>query len=834
MGKQFNNTYALLGNSGNHYPKNKFIDIAELLRGQMTASKIYDLCISDFISQWNAACDQYHAPSYKVELDQAPYSENRHTIELVKRYRKSNDTFAAMQVYPNQIRAALRSVMKFSKNKSKHLALLAETQFGKTGILGAFIVMYNLWQEANKIEEKEFLRLIIPNFLGAEKQTDDDMDSIRHILAAVKMNGVSADDANKIYFKMDARSRRKANSKKNIKENEDFVNSLKDEDGDTSLYCHGYTKKVIIIDEADEALGCNSYLDRILKQAKKAKVKTRLVMCSATAWEYKFLSKFEIVDVEVDGNYCGLYAGKRVPVISLSTMADITGEEELNDFSITRDYAKTHLALKVIRSFAKGVPVNTPCSIMEYDFGVKPSERFVKVMTTAGAIGFNGKPWNGGEGGVIRYGKNATDHLLKLKTDIQKRLIEEEGISFLVYTSEKKCEFRVKTKDGEIEDRYILRDEEDDEGNSAKTPIGLINLAKKKGATNYIVAVVGLARRAMRFPPECTCFMDFSESATTMTALEQGTIGRSTGHFKVTNSRSVISMVSNDVNEVVVETRAFYDLTGKKIPVIKPSQYSVAKFKRPSFKTNSVIFKEDVEDDMYSPALKKSYRELERIMTQNIQFTGNAGKRSPTDTSKSIKVGLPYKGDGFTRAIYKGGAKSGWTFYDIFGVFGKDGIKEIEDNFSEKFGSSVSILGPNGRRSDGRHLASFNNHVRVNLRNYDEQVKLGINRFGVMGERSERGVSTTTAGVSGAENILNISCQFSERDGKVELQAISFVLSVDAMDTKGVDYKVDGDRTLPRPTTPGGKKNPLASPAFTTSKERAEANDMVRTKKARA
>ena len=833
MGKQFNNVYALHGNSGNHYPKNKFIDIEELLRSQMTAAKIYDLCISDFISQWNAACDQYHAPSYRVELDQAPYSENRHTIALVKRYRKINDTFAAMQVYPNQIRAALRSVMAFSKNKSKHLALLAETQFGKTGILGAFIVMYNLWQEANKIEEKEFLRLIIPNFLGAEKQTDDDMDSIRHILAAVKMGGVSADDANKIYFKMDARSRRKANSKKNIKENEEFVNSLKDEDADTSLYCHGYTKKVIIIDEADEALGCDSYLDRILKQAKKAKVKTRLVMCSATAWEYKHLSKFEVINVEVDGNYCGLYAGKRVPVISLSTMADITGEEELNDFSISRDYSKTHLALNVIRSFAKGVSVNTPCSIVEYDFGVKSSERFVKVMTTAGAIGFNGKPWNGGEGGLIRYGKSAKIHLKKLKIDLGMTLIEE-GISFLTYTGDSDCDFFVKEKNGKIVEKSISKDEEDDEGNSAKTPIGLINLAKKKGATNYIVAVVGLARRAMRFPPECTCFMDFSESATTMTALEQGTIGRSTGHFKVTSNRSVISMISNDVNEVVVESRFFYDEFGSKIPVIKPSQYAVSKFKRPSSKTNLVIFKEDIVDDMYTPALKKSYLEIERIMTQNIQFTGNAGKRSPVDTSKSIKVGLPVKGDGFIRALYTGGAKAGWTFYDIFGVFGKDGIKEIEDTFSKKFGSSVSILTPNGYRGDGRHLASFNNHVRVNLRNFDEQVKLGINRFGVMGERSERGVSTTTAGVSGAENILNISCQFSERKGKVELQAISFVLSIDSMDTKGVDYKVDGDRTLPRATTPSGKKLPLASASFTTPKERLESIEMVRTKKVRA
>lgn len=817
---------------GRHYPKNVRVDNLAKRALKRTDDEVIHAVLTNFTVKMNAAL-------IANDLDPIDtHDEIERSVEvalMVQRYRNSGgDLDVAMGIFPNQIEI-IAKVMAALLNGERDIALLAETQFGKTGILCTVILLFNLYQ--HKRGSKVFIRMINPNLLGVEKQTTGDLERFSALLSSITLDGVTVREANAVYFNQRARISRKANTKVNNASEKELL-ALLSQGYDATLNQFGYTEQLAVVDEADEALGNKSYMDKMMGAAKSIGVKTRFLFCSATAWEYKCLSSFQVIEAPVTQDYAGFVRGTRIPVISFGTMARLVGRhaEGLENFSITRDFKKLEIVTALIDRIAAGVPINTPTVVSDYFPHSPRKDQWVERAVTAGEIGFNGLRWNGGNGMLVRYGKNGDqlEHLIKRRS----RSMAQKGITMMAYQGSGKgteitvyapghpeadCDFVTYTIPASecvtVEDllaaaRKLFEDHSLDHG--------FVNF-------QFVIGVVGLARRAMRFPKECSFFLDMSEAPTTMTALEQGTLGRATGWGKITDRIMPIVCMSGKVTAVVQKVRTLFDIYGKKIPVIRPSMHAMKTYREPTFRV-AVTLSLDPKGpmwDRYSPTLKQSLRRIEAVILSQTAFEKSKSAKSKflspvkkywTKAGNTVckegevAKGWTHEGEGFVRETLKYIDETGkektkdWTFFDIFGLLGEDGISEIEDIFTEDFGGNipenkVTLLRPGQVRSDGRHYAvSSNQSVHVAYRSAEADEALGEGKFGAMGQREGRDPTIKNNGW--AANVIDPSVIMTPKDGG-RLVKLGLILLNDALNSRGVDLETIDQTYCKKNTAPG-------------------------------
>jgi hypothetical protein len=814
-----------------------------------TEDEIKTKCFVDLRNRINAECTRAGKDFLRLENRIAHAILPDHVMkEVVKRYHASGGNLAkAVEVFDNQLEVAIKVVASLIE-RTDHIAIIAETQYGKTAILCIAIILYNTWQNVNG--GKKFCYLVNQNRLSSDEQTRDDFEKFHYLLNPMVYKGVVVGDANANYFNMQERMGRKTNAKRNIESRSNFFKSLAF--GVSDLNQYGYDSVIMFIDEGDEALGGKSYFDRTLTSAKRAKVDLRLCLCSATVWDYKDLDGFHKIEAPITEGYSGFVAGRRVPVVDFTAMAGLIGVEGLKNYSMSRDYAKTDILRDVILAFHRGINPNaTTDMIVCYPEEDRMKDRFHREPVKAKDLGFNGYPWNnncfGPSGGMMRFGNKAQ---LTRFMDEQKYNLAAEGVVLLPFLGTAgECKFTmVDKKTGKPSDHTIPMDIKNKKN---RTVIGMIEAAIEYGVQNYVVCVVDRARRADRFPPDCTCFMDMSEKPTTMTAIEQGTLGRASGWFKITNMRSTMVMMAEDVVKVIVETRALYDLYGQKIPVIRPSQHSIKAWRRPGVRTSALVGVRN--GDMwkrFSPKLKQSLLSIEKLLlgvdpkgNRLINFQAepeknfNSPKQVAVCRSASQRKTWRWhpRNAGFLRDFT---GNSGWTYYDVFSRLDEADMDELDGHFSDLWGSEARLLRPNEISTNGHRYASVNNtFVKIGLRNTSGQTGIGLTKLGAIGVRQGRASNINHTRQEGKKNgdIIDLIALMSDNSratpratGDEKLDYLSFPLKTVAFDMKGVSSETRS-RTMPKSSTgiakhcaSRGNKREIAEMEATTSKRKAK------------
>ena len=795
-------------NSGRHYPKNVRIDIASLRAMKRSDDEIIRLSTESFVKRFNEVAVKYDLKALTVD---GVISKSVYTATMVARYKATGgDMEFAFGIFQNQIEIIVQVLVAMLKDP-RNIALLAETQYGKTGILCGAIILFNLYQHKNT--EKTFVRLVNPNFIGVERQTLNDLDQFNSLLSAVALDGVTSHEANAVYFNQTERLSRKANTKNNNLREKEIIDNLA-KGYDPILNQFGYTSLIVFIDEADEALNGTGFMQKMMKAA--TKVPTRYLFCSATAWEYKALESFLVIEAPVTDDYAGFLRGRQIPVCDFKTLAGLINEPELENFSISADYTKTDIVRKLIDVIIQGVAPSAPTTVRDFDPYGKKGNQWIERNVTAGEVGFNGRPFNGGQHLAIRYGKNNTQ-LEYLQSKCQ-RSLARKGVSFLKY---------VGGKDGTKLTIYAPGHPQADENyievtipaRDCPTISNLMEAAEKEFEKyreyhgfilfHAVIGVVALARRAMRLPKECNVFLEMSETPTTMTALEQGSIGRLTGWGKFTNTITPMCVMSVPVTKVVAKARYWFKHHGgAKVAVITPSQYAGKTFQEPSLRVAVTVPLFGKEYETYSPALKASLKRIARVIEGQTAYTESKSavaraKGALSPTKKIWKKGeaavsrdgivadtWDFDGDGYIRrSIETGRDETGkiktkaWTLFDIFGLMGEGGITELEERFSDEFGEQVTLLRPGKRRDDDRAYASEGTYVHVAYRSYEADLGLGEGKFGAMGQRELRDPTIKNNGWG--VDIIDASAIMSTKTRK--LAKLVLILENDALNHHGMD-----------------------------------------------
>lgn len=796
-------------NSGRHYPKNVRIDMVSLRAMKRSDDEIIKLSTENFVNRFNEVAATYDIEPLTVA---ETIGKSVYSAVLVSRYKSSGgDPEYAFGIFQNQIEIIVQVLVAMLKDP-RNIALLAETQYGKTGILCGAIILFNLYQ--SKRSEKTFVRLVNPNFLGVERQTLNDLDQFNALLSGVMLDDVTSYEANAVYFNQTERLSRKANTKKNILREKNIIQTLAD-GYDPILNQFGYTSLIVFIDEADEALSGSSFMNEMMKAAKEAAIPTRYLFCSATAWEYKNLQSFLVIEAPVNDDYAGFLRGRQIPVCDFQTLAEIINEPELAKFSISRDYTKTGMVRKLIDAFIKGVNPATQTSVRDFDPYGKKGAQWIDRAVTAGEIGFNGRPFNGGSHMAIRYGKNNITQLGYLHGKC-KRSLARMGVSFLCYVGGNAGVTLTVYAPGhpDADENYV---EVLIPASRCQTICELLEAAEiefdkyrdyhNKITFHAVIGVVALARRAMRLPKECNVFLEMSETPTTMTSLEQGSLGRLTGWGKFTDTITPMCVMSGDVTKVVAKARYWFEFHGMtmKIAVITPSQYSRKTFQEPSLRIAVTVGLSGKEYETYSPALKASLKRIARVIEGQTEYAptkGANGSLSPVkkvwkkgdnavDKDGIVAEGWDFDGDGYIRRSIptarddKGNVTKtkAWTLFDIFGMLGEAGVLELEGRFSDEFGEPVTFLRPGSFREDGRVYASEGTYIHVAYRSYEKDVILGEGKFGAMGQRDLRDPTIKNNGWG--ENIIDASAIMSTASKK--LAKLVFILARDSLNHHGMD-----------------------------------------------
>ena len=794
---------------GRHFPKNVRVDIAAKRAMKRNDDEIVRLTYENFVTKMNAATAEYGLKPLTVAEISA---KGTYVSMLVARYRSSGGDMAyAIGIYENQI-GIIAQVLAAMLEDPRHIALLAETQYGKTGILCGSIILFNLYQ--HELGKKTFVRLVNPNFLGVERQTMNDLDQFNALLAPLCLNGVTSFEANAVYFNQTKRLSRKANTNKNNAREAEIIRDIAN-GYDPILNQCGYESMFVFVDEADEALNGSSFMNKMMAACAHNGLPTRFLFCSATAWEYKFLKGFNVIEAPVNDDYAGFLRGRQIPVCDFISLAQLIKEPELEDFSISSHYKKHEVAFKIIESLSKGINPARKTTVRDYDPYGKKGHQWIERQATAGEIGFNGLPFNGGAHMAIRYGKN-NGQLNYLRGKIQRRLARM-GLTFLTY---------VGGKQGTTMIVYAPGHPDADEGyvetviptEQCQTIMEMLESAEKifAGYREYhgfktfhaVIGVVALARRAMRLPKECNLFVELSEYPTNMTALEQGSLGRLTGWGKFTDRIAPMCIMSKDVTKTVKKARYWFGYHGRKIAVISPSQYAAKTFQEPTLRVAVTVGLFGKDWETFSPALKASLRRVASVIESQTYYapskSGDGKKKGLLSPIKLFRKsggnavsetgevceGWDFDGDGYIRREFVTGHKKdgtpetkAWTLFDLFGLLGEDSIAELEQHFSDQFGETVTLLRPGQVRSDGRHYASEGNFVHMAYRSYEADLIQGEGKFGAMSQREGRDPTVKNNGW--AKNVIDPSAIMSTVDKK--LAKLVFILKSDSLNHHGLD-----------------------------------------------
>lgn len=540
--------------------------------------------------------------------------------------------------FPTAIHDAIR--LALALRESNDVGFEAETQYGKTIVLVMAKLFHTMWIEANGNDE--VMVLVNPSRDAPHSQTEHDEEMARDIHAALRL-APSGRPAGEILREI----------KTGVLGSDNVVVKRATRQKIEKIIDAAFRarKKIVtlVIDEADEASGETSNIYNWLAAFNKrhgGAVKVRMLLCSATAYQFKFIDTFTMVSVDKDAlvpgcGYSGTFRGDLTPVGGFTLINDLLvakgalKDRSLENFNLP-EWSKMNSAdqkkgaaavLAAIEGFADGF--NAP------------------------SVGLNGKPFNGGEGMMLRFGsERMLNELLAIIGD----QVAARGIALVrFYGSHPRRTMKSNRTVARMIDMVRQTTVMEQEANAlglslcprdyAETMaqvaarLSAKEIAKRASNVNYIVCVLGAGRRADRFPNHTTCFLDFTANFSNSVAMEQGTMGRASGWGKITKKQSTFVMVSDDNAEMIDICREYFRMTGKKAPINGAGPNTIImddedgkpiKLPRPTTKSVVEIYFDQFEG---IPAFDGLRRDLEELVGNRVQWKASS-------TMSGLKIGF--------------------------------------------------------------------------------------------------------------------------------------------------------------------------------------------------
>lgn len=411
----------------------------------------------------------------------------------------------------------------------------------------------------------------------------------------------------------------------------------------------GVTHVTMVVDEADENSGVSGNYNQmlLLKQSYVVRgLKIRMLFFTASPYAYKFIRAFKHVRMVISktSGYSGTVQGILTPVNGLTEFGERAGLADLclvspNLFNKKESFIAEMTILSENGYFAEAREGTDPFSYHKSAMSAEKAwlkyrkwlvSKIRDILTvihtnrcTDGSEFFGHGPYNGGRGIMLRFGTDSRSQISELMNLLGPD-IASLGITPIknftkgMTSAERK---QIKSRHGEV------------------TIAGAIEELSPEN--HYIVGVVAAGRRADRLPTHCTVALDFTDRFSTMTSLEQGSMGRVSGFNKITATQSTYVLFSDYNAKVVALFRQLYKETGMKIPVIKPA-IGVDRSKRLYIKTGyrvKIMF-----DEYTEPTIKDIQEDAQRLIGDYVKVipSGESGKLvtrfKPSDDEKKSGI----------------------------------------------------------------------------------------------------------------------------------------------------------------------------------------------------
>lgn len=596
--------------------------------------------LKEFIANWNSMALSNgrekllleDLPSDPIELHYwlAPYLNKAQVKTLAENMDSpAEKSVKGYALFLEKIDAIQRTILALEDDNWKHVDVDAPTQWGKTIVLIMALLAYiqRLHTRFGDGKQKEVAILFNVLRNNVANQTNDDFDACRAIYGPLRFrtgNRQVYDFAQSLDECHSAMAQQNETNLPSIKKS----NSKSKSDPDRTKWddmveyakTRGIERITVFSDEGDEATSANGVVASMLK---KSGVKIRIALFTATNYAYGNLRNFNHVRIEVGENegYSGTVHGKRTPVIGMSGAAE---QWEVPDLAAVRPNlfnnagsfrrAQSDTRGRKFKCEQDGDVFDDPLEVIlqmthpQYqafcvDVVTTLMSRVVTNRTAKDAPIFPHGPLNGGHGILLRFGKsvkNMENLLKKIEPALRKM-----NVGVVRYYEKHSAKSSLADKVAEV---------------TAKYPF-------------YLLAIVGAGRRGDRIPRETTLGFDFTEEFSTMTAAEQGTLGRLSGWFKITPTQSTTVLLS-DANYQMVETfRNIYDISKRKIPLGLKAASNTVKTAR-ILPMTSERFRIDfgASDD---PLLKKIEAEINRIISPTLVDDVGPGTKYGTPRSRA-------------------------------------------------------------------------------------------------------------------------------------------------------------------------------------------------------
>lgn len=342
------------------------------------------------------------------------------------------------------------------------------------------------------------------------------------------------------------------------------------------------------IDEADEATKIGSVVSRMLDLGKKHGILVRLILFSATSYPYQYLDRFDNITVTFDkeSGYSGTFQGKPTPILGLSAAERAWGIRRLSWFKpALMDDASRYGKIQLMASGGTATS-KTGESILTTMLGAKATfdengkkveglpknhtdyfkaccgalgETIQSLVTNTKPDGSPMSPYGPIMGGKVIMARIGTRSLTGKVAKELEPLITALGGKVIEFWSDS-------------DDAKVIKLNPDDRRTGLEVAI---DKAFADDAKFVIVAVAGVGRRADRFPRTTTVFFDFTENFSTVTAAEQGTLGRASGWGKITDNQTTTVILSDRNANLMAASRYLFGKFQKKIPLRQAGSYSV-------------------------------------------------------------------------------------------------------------------------------------------------------------------------------------------------------------------------------------------------------------------
>ena len=492
----------------------------------------------------------------------------------------------------------------------EHISFEGETQSGKTIIMVMTLILRSarMAQHLSKLSPEEQLANFEPSIILNPVRNNPAEQTLTDFSGAERLHGplqfADADYPISVMlgtYRAILLQAAGPHRQEMVKKGATGLNDLRAMFAEMSL--HGVSRVCFLLDEADEATQMGSILAKIRDLGAEYRIKVRLVLFSATCYAYQWLKKYRRIRAvfSKDSPYSGtVQGGQLTPVDSMreaelkwglhflsavrpSLYEDALKFFELRNYAYARRNGLKGTAKPSIKALYSSMTAAARAEIAlmmgnqgHADYRTKCGEtvlRLFEMLSTNkdanGEILTRHGPFNGGKGAMIRFGTDwATKHLFetiseKLETQFDVKVIrtgvkadaeeEREFKASLAGLSKDECDLRITRRKREMSQPGV------------SALVKKINTALTTNK-HYCVTVLGMGRRADRFPTHTTIFCDFTEDFSTITAAEQGTLGRASGWNKITNKQSTLVLLSEKNANLVGGFRYLYKQYGIKIP----------------------------------------------------------------------------------------------------------------------------------------------------------------------------------------------------------------------------------------------------------------------------